>query len=79
MGKYGGQLSSIGEETFVINKTGPDKDLFDFYAKLDGPHLLGFCKSGLIVEESLVLFDALQASEISPAVGGQKMRTFLDL
>lgn len=57
--KYGGQLSSMGQETFVVNKTGTDQDLAELYAKLEGPHLLGFCKSGLIIEESLVPFELL--------------------
>ena len=60
IGKYGGQLSSMGKETFVISKTGTDEDLAGFYARLEGPHLLGFCKSGLIVEESLVPLDNLE-------------------
>jgi len=59
IGKYGAHLSSMGEKTFVISKTGSDADLEELYRKLEGPHLLGFCKSGLIVEESLVPFDKL--------------------
>lgn len=56
IGKYGAYLSSMGEKTFVISKTGSDADLEELYRKLEGPYLLGFCKSGLIVEESLVPF-----------------------
>jgi len=59
IGKYGAHLSSMGEKTFVISKTGSDDDLEELYRKLEGPHLLGFCKSGLIVEESLVPFEEL--------------------
>jgi len=59
IGKYGAHLSSMGEKTFVITKTGSDADLDELYRKLEGPHLLGFCKSGLIVEESLVPFEEL--------------------
>ncbi len=59
IGKYGAHLSSMGENTFVISKTGSDDDLTELYARLEGPHLLGFCKSGLIVEESLVPFEEL--------------------
>jgi len=59
MAKYGAQMSSMSEHTFVISKTGSDNDLDELYRKLEGPHLLGFCKSGLIVEESLVPFDKL--------------------
>jgi hypothetical protein len=49
----------MGERTFVISKTGSDADLLELYGLLEGQHLLGFCKSGLIVEESLVPFDEL--------------------
>jgi acetolactate synthase-1/3 small subunit len=59
MAKYGATLSSMGENSLVICKTGSDKDLAELYALLEGPHLMGFCKSGLIVEESLVPFDSL--------------------
>lgn len=59
IGKYGAFLSSLGKNTFVVSKTGSDGDLDELYGKLEGPHLLGFCKSGLIVEESLVPFEDL--------------------
>ncbi|HEY8928150.1 MAG TPA: hypothetical protein VIM55_03105 [Mucilaginibacter sp.] len=59
MSKYGAVLSSMGDQSLVISKTGNDKDLADLYAALEGPHLLGFCKSGLIVEESLMPFEEL--------------------
>jgi acetolactate synthase-1/3 small subunit len=59
MGKYGAQLSSMDEKTFVVSKTGCDHDLAELYGKLEGPYLLGFCKSGLIMEESLVPFEEL--------------------
>jgi len=59
MARYGATLSSMGEESLVICKTGSDKDLAELYSHLDGPHLLGFCKSGLIVEDSLVPFEML--------------------
>jgi acetolactate synthase small subunit len=60
IGKYGAALSSMGDKTFVIAKTGSDNDLAELYGKLEGPHLLGFCKSGLIAEESLLPFEELQ-------------------
>ena len=59
IGKYGAQMSSMGKNTFVISKTGSDNDLAELYGQLEGPHLLGFCKSGLIIEESLVPFEEL--------------------
>lgn len=59
MSKYGAHLSNMGSDSFVVCKTGSDDDLRELYARLEGPHLLGFCKSGLIVEESLVPFEEL--------------------
>jgi len=53
--KYGAVISSLGKDEVVIRKTGSDRDLLELYGKLDGPHLLGFCKSGLIAEESLAI------------------------
>lgn len=55
--KYGAVISSLGKDDLVIRKTGSDRDLSELYGKLDGPHLLGFCKSGLIAEESLALLE----------------------
>ncbi|ASU35888.1 hypothetical protein [Mucilaginibacter xinganensis] len=55
--KYGAVISSMGNGCIIIRKTGSDRDLREFYEKLEGPHLLGFCKSGLIAEESLALLD----------------------
>ena len=57
--KYGASLSSMGKDTFMISKTGIEKDLTELYNQLEGPHLLGFCKSGLIMEDSLVPFTEL--------------------
>lgn len=59
IGKYGAALSSMGKDTFVINKTGSDDDLNELYEKLEGRYLLGFCKSGLIMEDCLVPFEEL--------------------
>jgi len=56
MEQYGAALSSLGNGTFVISKTGGDDVLEELYRRLEGPHLMGFCKSGLIIEESLVSF-----------------------
>ena len=60
LGKYGATMSSIGEDSVVISKTGSDSDLAELYCLLEGPHLIGFCKSGLIVEESLMAFGELE-------------------
>ena len=62
--KYGATLSSIDKDSLVISKTGQDKDLSELYSLLEGPSLLGFCKSALIVESSLVPFEQLMGAEL---------------
>jgi acetolactate synthase small subunit len=57
--KYGASLSSLYADTLVISKTGSDRDLQELYEQLEGPHLLGFCKSALIVEDCLVSFEEM--------------------
>ncbi|MEP6613593.1 MAG: hypothetical protein ABJA76_16950 [Mucilaginibacter sp.] len=52
--KYGAVVSSMSDDALVLRKFGSDRNLQEFYGQLDGPHLLGFCKSGLIAEESLL-------------------------
>jgi len=58
--RYGAQLSNMDEHTFTLSKTGTDPDLCDLYQKLEGPHLIAFCKSGMIAEESLVSFEEIE-------------------
>lgn len=55
--KYGAIVSKVFEDSLVIQKTGTDSDLNELYNRLDGEYLLSFCKSGLIVEKSLVQLD----------------------
>jgi acetolactate synthase-1/3 small subunit len=55
--KYGAVVSKMFEDSFVIQKTGTDNDLSELYNRLDGKHLLSFCKSGLIAEKSMVQLD----------------------
>jgi len=55
MQKYGACLSSLNGDILVIMKTGSDADLQDFYGKLEGPGLLGFCKTALIADEALCI------------------------
>jgi len=57
--QYGATISSISGDAVVVTKAGSDELLGRLYAALDGPYLLAFCKSPLIVEESLVPFEAL--------------------
>lgn len=52
--KYGASVTKIFDDSLVIQKTGTDKDLSEFYNRLDGQYLLSFCKSGLIAEKCMV-------------------------
>lgn len=58
--KYGATLCSIKEDSVVIQKVGYDSDLHKLYEHLEGVHLLSFCKSALIVEDSLKSFEELE-------------------
>ncbi len=51
--KYGATLSGMAKESFLIQKTGSEKDLAALYEELEGPHLLAFCKSSLMPPECL--------------------------
>ena len=48
----------------MISKTGQDKDLAELYSLLEGPSLLGFCKSALILESSLIPFEQLDKMRV---------------
>jgi hypothetical protein len=52
MQKYGASICSFGEVSIVITKTGSDIDLQGLYNLLEGPELLGFCKSALIADDA---------------------------
>jgi acetolactate synthase small subunit len=55
--KHGATISKIFDESLMIQKIGTDESLIDLYNQLDGKHLLGFCKSGLIAEQSMLQLD----------------------
>ncbi len=59
--KHGAVITERLDDSFVIQKSGCDKDIDELYKLLDGRHLLAFCKSGLIVSESLMSFDGFFA------------------
>ncbi|SDE84756.1 acetolactate synthase, small subunit [Mucilaginibacter pineti] len=52
--KHGATLSGMGKSSFLVQKTGSDRDLTALYEELEGPHLLAFCKSTLMAPETLV-------------------------
>jgi acetolactate synthase small subunit len=60
--RYGASFSAIGNDSIVVRKTGTDNDLYELYEQLDGPHLLGFCKSCLVAEEYISTTDLYSVS-----------------
>ena len=60
--KYGAVVSKIFDDSLVIQKTGTDRDLNELYNRLDGQHLLSFCKSGLIAEKCMMQLDNYYAA-----------------
>lgn len=59
MQTYGATLSHMTGATLVITKTGCDRDLLELYTLLEGPALLGFCKSALIADNALAPLEEL--------------------
>lgn len=57
--KYGAGIVDVKEDAFIVQKIGTEKDLNELYRQLEGVHLLSFCKSGLIVHDSLLALDDL--------------------
>jgi acetolactate synthase small subunit len=57
--KHGAMIAGITADAFVIQKTGTANDLQVFYRALEGPQLINYCKSGLIVTNSLTVLDEL--------------------
>jgi acetolactate synthase-1/3 small subunit len=57
--KNGATITKIFDESLMIQKIGNDDSLTDLYNQLDGKHLLGFCKSCLITEQSILQLDQL--------------------
>jgi acetolactate synthase-1/3 small subunit len=55
--KHGATITKIFDESLMIQKIGTDDSLTDLYNQLDGKHLLGFCKSALIAEQSMLQLD----------------------
>lgn len=51
--KYGAGITGVFEDSLFLEKTGSDADIQELYNKLDGVHLLSFCKTGLILEKSM--------------------------
>lgn len=51
--KYGASITGVFEDSLFLEKTGSDQDILELYNKLDGAHLLSFCKTSLILEKSM--------------------------
>ncbi|OKS88500.1 hypothetical protein RG47T_3969 [Mucilaginibacter polytrichastri] len=67
--KHGATITKILDDSLMIQKIGDDDSLTDLYNQLDGKHLLGFCKSGLIAQQSMLQLDQffIPAGESQPA------------
>lgn len=57
--KHGAVLSFMGEGYMIVQKIGSDDDLDKLYSLLEGPHLTGFCRTALIVEQSIKLLETI--------------------
>lgn len=55
--KHGATITKIFDESLMIQKIGTDDSLTELYNQLDDKHLLGFCKSALIAEQSMLQLD----------------------
>lgn len=57
--RHGAVLSFMGEGYMIVQKIGNDDDLDKLYALLEGPHLTGFCRTALVVEQSIKPVDTV--------------------
>lgn len=57
--RFGAVVTEIGRGSLIVQKTGCDRDLDELYRVLDGAYLISYCKSGLIVTQSLLSLDEL--------------------
>lgn len=57
--KYGASITGVFEDSLLLEKTGTDADIQELYNKLDGSHLLSFCKTTLVLEESMSTMEGL--------------------
>jgi len=57
--KYGAAITEIYDDSFIVQKIGSDRDLDELYHQLDGEFLISYCKSGLVVSQSLIPLDLL--------------------
>ena len=55
----GAVISHVFEDSLIIQKIGSEADLNAFYCKLEGPHLMSFAQSALVIPESLKELDTL--------------------
>jgi len=57
--KYGLVITEMLDDEFVVQKTGTEPDLDELYRQLDGACLVSYCKSALVVPQSLIAVDLL--------------------
>jgi acetolactate synthase-1/3 small subunit len=59
--QHGAVVTKIMNDCLVVQKVGNNAGLEAFFQQMDGPHLISFYKSGLIVPESLIPLDTIYA------------------
>jgi acetolactate synthase small subunit len=61
--KYGLVITEMLDDVFVVQKTGAEHDLDELYRQLDGAYLVSYCKSALVVPQSMMAVDLLLQRE----------------
>jgi acetolactate synthase small subunit len=52
--KYGGAIVKLYPDAVLVSKCGCDADIRNLYNQLEGPHLLGYSQTGLIIDSKLI-------------------------
>jgi acetolactate synthase-1/3 small subunit len=57
--KYGAVITEIHDDSFIVQKIGPENELGELYRFLDGEFLVSYCKSSMVTSQSLIPLDVL--------------------
>jgi len=57
--KYGATITEMQSDALIVQKIGTDQDLDELYQQLDGEFLISYCKSGLVIPQSMIALDSL--------------------
>jgi acetolactate synthase-1/3 small subunit len=64
--KYGAAIVKLYPDAVLVSKSGCDADIRNLYNQFEGPHLLGFCQTGLITDSKLIdSYDEWRISELA--------------